>query len=206
MLARQARFRVAADVETQALAVFDEVDAVALIGSVARPLWREVPRFSEFRRARVEVWHECKDVDLAIWLTRLDRLQELNRARNIAAQSIYSSHGFGVAPHETDVFILEPGTNRYLGRLCKFAQCPKGKRECEVIGCGRISFLRRHEDFQFWSNALDADRCKTLYRRGEGIISLAADISSEGQEAQPAGAPSPAQASGASSAPRRATP
>ena len=41
MLARQARFRAAADLMTDALARFAEVEAVALIGSVARPLWKE---------------------------------------------------------------------------------------------------------------------------------------------------------------------
>ena len=35
-----------------------------------------------------------------------------------------------------NVFVLEPGTDRYLGRLCIFGDCPKGKRECLVPGCG----------------------------------------------------------------------
>lgn len=38
MLKRQARFRAAADMVTDALVRFAEVEAVALIGSVARPL------------------------------------------------------------------------------------------------------------------------------------------------------------------------
>lgn len=46
MLQRQARFRLVADAMTEALAGFAEVAAVALIGSVARPLWWEVPRFA----------------------------------------------------------------------------------------------------------------------------------------------------------------
>lgn len=184
MLERQARFRVAADAVTQALARFDEVDAVALFGSVARPLWPEVPRFSPFRQQRVEIWHECKDVDLAVWLTRLDRLRELNRARNTSVQRILAMTGVGVANHEVDIFILEPGTNRYLGRLCKFAQCPKGKPACEAPGCGRDAFLRQHEDFVFWSNALDEDRIMRLYNRREGIIRRAADTPASGRELQ----------------------
>ena len=33
------------------------------------------------------------------------------------------------------MFILKPGTDRYLGRLCDFNACPKGKAECRVPGC-----------------------------------------------------------------------
>jgi hypothetical protein len=198
MLERQARFRVAADVVTQALARFPEVEAVALIGSVARPLWPEVPRFSLFRQARVESWHECKDVDLAVWLTRLDRLRELNRARNTSVQRLLAMTGVGVANHEVDIFILEPGSDRYLGRLCKFGQCPKGKLACEVPGCGREAFLQQHEDFVFWSNALDEDRIMRLYNRREGIIRRAADTPASGRELQDLRDTSQAPASGAS--------
>jgi hypothetical protein len=179
MLKRQARFRAAADMVTDALVRFAEVEAVALIGSVARPLWKEVPRFW---RQDVEIWHECKDVDLAVWLSRLDRLRELNRARNVTAGRTFEKLGVGVANHEVDIFILEPGTDRYLGRLCNFAQCPKGNRACEVPGCGAEAFLRQHEDFVFRPDALNADRMIPLYRRGQGINQRAVDIPRTGQE------------------------
>ena len=68
LLERQRQFRVAADVVTDAWMDFPEVQAVAVIGSVAKPLWKEVPRFSEFRRECIEVWHECRDLDLALWI------------------------------------------------------------------------------------------------------------------------------------------
>jgi hypothetical protein len=113
MLARRARFRAAADMVTDALARFAEVEAAALIRSVARPLWKEVPRFWR----RDEIWHECKDVDLAVWLSRLDRLRELNRARNVTANRTFEKLGVGVVNHEVDIFVLEPGTDRDLGRL-----------------------------------------------------------------------------------------
>ena len=50
-----------------------------------------------------------------------------------------------VAAHQVDVFVLEPGTDRCLGRLCGFNACPKGKRERLVPGCGGTPFLRQHE-------------------------------------------------------------
>lgn len=205
LLQRQAHFRIAADVVADALARFDEVEAITLIGSVARPLWREVPRFSEYRRARVEVWHECSDVDLAVWLTRLDQLKQLNRARNLAAQGIYEKFGFGVANHEVEVFILEPGSDRYVGRLCKFAQCPKGKIACLVPGCGSEAFLQQHTDFEFWPSTLAPGRCVPLYRRSEGILRRAADMPSVGEEAADPPPSSPSAASDASFLNRRTT-
>jgi hypothetical protein len=71
----------------KAFAAFPEVAAVALFGSVALPLEREVPRFREYRRAGIEVWHECKDVDLAVWIDRIDNLEALAKAERRALQA-----------------------------------------------------------------------------------------------------------------------
>src|SRR5664279_3759887 len=81
LLERQRVFRCAADRVTAALAQCPSVEAIALIGSVARPLRREVPRFAPYKQLRVPIAHECKDVDLAVWVTQLDGLDELRRAR-----------------------------------------------------------------------------------------------------------------------------
>jgi hypothetical protein len=128
LVARQQRFRLAADLVTAALAHNEAVEAVALIGSVAHPLWREVPRFSPYRRFRIPIAHECKDLDLAIWISRLDTLDELRRARARAAGEVFNLTGSGVATHEVEIFLLEPGTDRYLGRLCYYKRCPAEKR------------------------------------------------------------------------------
>ena len=84
LLDRYRQFRIAADVVAAALRTHPHVLAIALIGSVARDPWKEVPRFSPYRRARVELWHECKDLDLAIWLSNLSDLNALRR-RSAAA-------------------------------------------------------------------------------------------------------------------------
>ena len=47
LLTLQHQFRLAADVVTDAWMTFPFVSAIALIGSVARPLWKEIPRFQE---------------------------------------------------------------------------------------------------------------------------------------------------------------
>ncbi len=182
MLDRQAHFRLAADAVTAALVGLPEVEKVALIGSVARPLWREVPRFAPFRQLGTPIWHECKDVDLAVWLDDLSRLRMLNRARTLAVQRLHEETQIGVAHHQVEIFILQAASDDYLGRLCTFSQCPKGKMECRVPGCGRESFLRQHADFTFWRQALDDDRIMRLYDRREGVLRRAADTPVEGRE------------------------
>ncbi len=170
LLRRQAEFRLAADAVARAFATFPEVASVALFGSVAVPLWREVPRFRQYRRARIALWHECKDVDLAVWIDRLDTLRELGRARNKAVARLHEETGIGIAHHQLDVFLIEPGTNRYLGRLCRFNTCPKGKRECLVPGCGREKFLQQHDGFTLRADALAEDRIIRLYDRATGTL------------------------------------
>lgn len=63
-----------------------------------------------------------------------------------------------IAHHQVDVFIMEPNSDRYLGRLCTYSQCPKGKQECRVPGCGSTPLLRQHEDFELIASALAPER------------------------------------------------
>jgi|WetSurMetagenome_2_1015567.scaffolds.fasta_scaffold10413_2 hypothetical protein len=151
---RQQQFRMAAEAVAQAMGLLPEVQKVALFGSVARPLETEVPRFHKFRRERVAIPHECKDVDLAVWVSDVGCLRALQKARSRALNDLLADRNIGVAHHQVDIFLLEPGTDRYLGRLCRFAQCPKGKNECRVDGCGAAPLLRQHEEFKFdWPGA-----------------------------------------------------
>ncbi len=173
---RQRQFRVAADALTAAFAVLPEVLRVALFGSVARPLEKEVPRFSDFRRAGIAVWHECKDLDLAVWLSRLDRLDDLRGLRVRTLRQLYDDHRIGVADHQVEVFILEPGSDQYLGRLCHFNACPKGKPECLVSGCGAHAFLQQHEEFRFDPETLASVRSVTLFDRSTMFRRRAAEL------------------------------
>jgi hypothetical protein len=172
---QQQRFRAAADAVAAALAAFSEVLAIGLTGSVAKPLWKEVPRFSQYRRAGIEVWHECKDLDLAVWLDSRQRLYEIRRAKDKALLGLPQGTG-GVASHQADIFLFEPDSDRYLGRLCDFNACPKGKPECRVPGCGDVAFNRVHEDFYPDANLLAAARENMLYERGRGVLMSALDL------------------------------
>jgi hypothetical protein len=177
MLERQRQFRMAADVVTEALMAFPEVRAVAVIGSVAKALWKEVPRFREFRRERIEIWHECGDLDLALWLDSQERLGELRRAIGRALRVAYETGtGVSVVAHQLDLFLIEPGSDRYLGRLCSFNECPKGKHECLVPGCGAIPFNKRIAEFVPYAGLLAPARHAMLYERGVGRLRSALDL------------------------------
>jgi hypothetical protein len=177
LLDRQRQFRIAADVVTDAWMPFPDVRAVAVLGSVAKPLWKEIPRFKEFRRERIPVWHECADLDLALWVDSQERLGELRRAASQALKSAYEARlGTSVAAHQLDIFLIEPGSDRYLGRLCSFSQCPKDKPQCAVAGCGAISFNRRIVGFTPRPDLLAPASYAMLYRRGVGRLRSALDL------------------------------
>jgi hypothetical protein len=186
LLERQRMFRFDADRLAVALSQCQNVETIALIGSVARPLWREVPRFAPYRQQRLPIAHECKDVDLAVWMSRLEGLDELRRARGRVVQDIMADRGHGPAVHEIEVFLLEPGTNHYLGRLCYFRQCPAAKRDCLAAGCGQQPFLKQHDAFSFWPDAIAEGAAIRLYDRiGGGMIARAADLPSIILDADP---------------------
>lgn len=176
LLRRYREFRLAADRVTAAWRRHPHVVAVSLIGSLARDPWKEVPRFQPFRRAGIELWHECKDIDLALWLDDPGDLNGLRRIRAKVLQDMLKRDGLGVASHQVDAFVFEPETDRYLGRLCDFNACPKGKRECRVPGCGDVAFLRQHEDFEWWPESLAGDRAVRLFDRASGTVGRAADL------------------------------
>jgi len=177
LLRQQQDFRRAADIVADALMAFDEVEAIAVVGSVAKPLWKEVPRFAEFRRAGIEVWHECKDLDLAVWISSQHRLGALRRARDLALRSAHEdATGPSTANHQVEIFLIEPGTDRYLGRLCKFNACPKDKPECGVPGCGAIPFNKRIAGFVPRADLLASAGDTMLYSRGRGRLRSALDL------------------------------
>jgi hypothetical protein len=167
LLKRWQTFREAARAVAVALAQVPTVGKVMLFGSVAAPLKKEVPRFRRLRRAGVEVWHECNDVDLAVWVSDLANLHELKRAAARALNEWQAAHPHspGVAHHQVDIFLIEPGTNRFRGNLCHYSQCPKGKPECWVPGCGAQPFLQLYEDFRLDPGALFGEHNEVLFER-----------------------------------------
>ena len=176
LLRRYGAFRRGADAVAAAWRAHPAVVKISLIGSVAQDPWKEVPRFQPYRRAGIVLWHECKDVDLALWLRDLGSLNILRKARARALRALLEKGSIGIASHQVDVFVLEPGTDRYLGRLCDFNACPKGRPECRVPGCGTVSLLRRHEEFCWYPESLADGRAVPLFDRAAGLRRCAADL------------------------------
>ncbi len=115
---------------------------------------------------RVAILHECKDVDLAVWVSDTTCLKALQRARGQSLNYLYAEREIGVAHHQVDVFIIDPDTDRYIGNLCSYGVCPKGKDDCYVAGCGDIPYLKLYEDFRFHDDALSPERVVVLYDHG----------------------------------------
>ena len=67
---------------------------------------------------------------MADWVSNTGCLRAMQKARSKALTLLLKKHGIGVAHHQVDVFIMEPGSDRYLGRLCTYSQCPRGKPDC----------------------------------------------------------------------------
>ena len=96
--------------------------------------------------------------------------------RSRALRTLWDETSIGIASHQVDVFILAPGTDRYLGRLCDFNTCPKGKAECRVPGCGEVTLLRQHEGFRWRAESLAESRAVRLFERVTGLQRRASDL------------------------------
>lgn len=103
MLRRQSNLRAAAEYVARDLALLPEVVRVAVFGSATQPLKKEIPRFTKFRRHRVSVWHECNDVDLAVWTTDLSLLKDLQKARGRALNLLLAERDIGVPHFQVDL-------------------------------------------------------------------------------------------------------
>ena len=87
-----------------------------------------------------------------------------------------SGAAMSVANHQVDVFLFAPESDRYLGRLCSFSQCPKGKDDCLVPGCGAIPFNKRIADFKPHADLLAGAAEAMLYQSGVGRLRSALDL------------------------------
>jgi hypothetical protein len=166
LLRRQQLFRWAAESIAREIGALAEVEKVAAFGAVAQPLLEEIPRFREYRRYRIEVLHECGDLDLAIWLTEFGQLRTLKRAIQRGLSSVRNTPYGGVAHHQVDAHLFEAGSGVYRGRLCYFGECPKpGKRECLVPGCGAQPFLQQLPRYRFNAARFAGEPKVVLYDR-----------------------------------------
>lgn len=167
LLKIQCNFRIAAEFVATSISSMDVVQKIALIGSVAKPLKKEIPRFQEYKKAGIAVWHECKDVDLAVWVNSLNNLESIRKAKVQGLKVATQEKKLRTASHQVEVFIMETDTNRYLGRLCDFNKCPKHKNnlDCMSQGCGIPPFLKQIPQFQFHPQSIAEDSSIVLFER-----------------------------------------
>lgn len=166
LLKSQRDFRLAAEFVATAMSENSRVEKIVLFGSVANPLVKEIPRFREYRREGIAVWHECRDVDVAVWVDSLEDLKSLRRAKIEGLKTVARVKNITTADHQVDVFVMEPKTDRYLGRLCVYGECPKAKKvDCMASGCGDRPFLKQMPDFRFDPRCLDGDVSVVLFQR-----------------------------------------
>lgn len=170
LIERQRQFVVAAEWVARELTAFPWVRRIVLFGSVANPLKEEVPRFRDFRRWNIKLPHECGDADIAVWLDEFTDLRAAQKAKNRALDAMARAEGFHVAPHQVDMFLHESANGAYIGRLCQFNTCPKGKPECLNEECGRIPFLKFVPGFAMRADALTPGRSRTLFDRSAGTM------------------------------------
>jgi hypothetical protein len=171
LLRRQRLFRWTAQAIAVALSELPEVQKVAAFGAVSQPLETEVPRFRKFRRHGIKILHECGDLDLAVWLNDLSRLQAVKKAMGRGLKLTQDSPYGGVAHHQVDVHVFDFASGKYRGRLCIFGQCPKpGKRECFVPGCGEQPFLRQFEDYRFKPGLFAGEPKVVLFERSQNFL------------------------------------
>jgi hypothetical protein len=176
-LERQRDFRVAAGAVAAALFEFDEVEAIALFGSLARPLSREVPRFQRYHQLGIEILHECKAVVLAVWLTRTDRLRDLSRAGNRAVTTIPAT-GIGVASRH---FLVRSRPQSLFRSALLFRTMPERKAGLPRRRMRRDPIPVTAREFCPAADALSA--AVNLFNRRRGARSNASDFRSEGRTA-----------------------
>jgi hypothetical protein len=171
LLRGQRLFRWAAQSIAIAASELTVVRKVAAFGAAALPLDMEVPRFRQYRRHSIEVFHECADLDLAIWLNGFEDLRSLKTAISRGLRVVQNTPYGGVASHQVDVHLFDASSGEYRGRLCVFGQCPKPKkRECLVPGCGAQPFLRQYAGYRFNPGRFDGEPKVILFDRETGFL------------------------------------
>gem|GEM_PF-2137983 len=187
MVERQQDYRHAADIAAKALIPFKEIQAVAVFGTVAIPLGKEISGTSRDRHNEVALWHECQGIDLAVWLDRFHQLSAMRTAIN-RALTLNRGPGKKVVLEEVAVHLFEHGTDRYVGTLCHYQKCPADKPACRVPGCGAVGHLRQFRDYRFDHDNLSDARCARLFDRASATVNRAVDLPGPQEEQASGGA------------------
>lgn len=166
-LRRWREFRLTAEYLACALSEIPQIRKIAIFGSVARQPEKEQTHFRKYRKIGAEIYHYCKDIDLAVWLDMPAPMCQIQRIISRTVKHLTDEGKSRVAHHQVDVFFIEPSTNKYMGRLCKFSTCPKkDKLECKITPrCGQIPLLEQIQDFVMNPDDYGSDNAIILFDR-----------------------------------------
>jgi hypothetical protein len=166
-LRRRKEFRLTAEHIASALSAIPEIQKIVLFGSVAKPLKKERTRFWKYCKIGAELYHYCNDIDLVVWIAMPTQLRQIQRIIGKTVAQLTKDGKSRVAHHQVDVFFVEPGTNRYIGRLCEFAKCSKKEKlNCVLTpNCGKIQLLRQHQGFVMNPDDYTNDTAIILFER-----------------------------------------
>jgi hypothetical protein len=166
-LRRWREFRLTAEYLACALSEMPQIRKIAIFGSVARQPEKEQTHFRKYRKIGADIYHYCKDIDMAVWLDTPASLRQIQRIISRTVKQLCYEGKSRIAHHQVDVFFVEPGTNKYMGRLCKFSSCPKkDKLKCKLTpNCGQIPLLEQHQDFVMNPDHYDSNNTIILFDR-----------------------------------------
>lgn len=168
MLRRQSDFRNAARLVSKRLAEMPEVQRVCLFGSVVLPLWKEVPYHNRLRQRNIRIFHECANIDMAVWVTSPAKADLMRKACSQVVNDLVSKDiHLSIAHHSFSIHLIQEADNHYLGMVCHYNQCPKHKPECRVRGCGVHPFVQILPWFRLKPGRLNEFNSQILFRRQE---------------------------------------
>ena len=133
----------------------------------------------ELLHARKYRAKQIKDVDLAIWVSNTNQFGLIRRALSAGINEFISRGKYGVSNNEFDIFLIDSESNKFLGNLCRYATCPKGKDDCSVRGCGKVPHLQKFKQFTFFPDAANQDKRIDIYDKpGSAYVEAEFDLNS----------------------------
>jgi len=126
----------------------------------------------------VEIFHTPKDVDLAIWISSLDRLGTIRKAVGTTLSPLMEKVG-GICANQVELFLLDAKTSAFLGFVCQYKGCPRGGIECMPEGCGNPKHLRLYDGFSLYPEAVSRVNSQLLFERESAIKRLDTNLFAE---------------------------
>jgi cupin 2 domain-containing protein len=142
-----------------------EIERISLFGSLAKPPFLVPHPYSKRLRDRgVHIFHTPKDIDLAIWVSSLDKLCAIRETMAKTVRDMVKLE-LGLSDDRVELFVFDHRNGKYLGRVCHSKICPKDHTDCRIQGCGTPKQLKIMEDFELYPEAISRVNSQLLFER-----------------------------------------